>query len=109
MNNEKAVIIESYKAVLKTESLKQNKLQVITAAGIFFGDINADEQNIGHVCFESLDNAINEFCKKSEIKNLTKTYITLYNVELLQNGGKINMSAVNIFIDDIIGISIGNK
>ncbi len=109
MNKGKAAIIESYKAVLKTEGLKHNKLQIITAAGVFFGDINADEQNIGHICFESLDKAIDEFCKKSEIENLTKTYITLYNVELLQNGGNIKMSAVNIFIDDIIGISIGNK
>lgn len=108
MNQAKAIMFEGYRALLKNEDLKHNKIQVVTAAGIFYGDIKAEEQDKGHLLFELINKSINDICDENKIEKIDDTYITLYNVELLQNGGKIKMHAINIFIDDIIGISIGN-
>lgn len=47
MNQAKAIMFEGYRALLKNEDLKHNKIQVVTAAGIFYGDIKAEEQDKG--------------------------------------------------------------
>ena len=107
MNKEKAIILNAYKTVLNNEGFKENKLHVITAAGIFCGNVNSDDKNVSQLIFEGINKSLNSASDEVGIKNLTKSFITLYDVELLQNGCKICMQSVNIFIDDIIGLSIG--
>lgn len=107
MNKEKAIILNAYKTVLNNECFKENKLHVITAAGIFCGNVNSDDKNVSQLIFEGINKSLSSASDEVGIKNLTKSFLTLYDVELLQNGCKVSMQSVNIFIDDIIGLSIG--
>lgn len=103
------MLVKIYKALLK-DGLQNNKLQLLTPAGVVCGNIEPNHDDIGQCIMEKKNEAIND-CQ-TEQKNtqvvLTESFITLYDAVLIQGNSQVRFYSIDIIIDDIIGITIGN-
>ena len=101
---------------------KLNKLVIHTANGIYIGTLKepidstnyevTDEDdilNVYHkVLYEQIDKAEDNMADEIERVSENPITITLENVELHSNNVIIHLPFIEIFIDQIIGISLGS-
>ena len=106
--------ISSYCAIPSMESLENNSISVVTAAGIILGTPIQNEESDENI---QVFNTINDTLEKKyrdkydlQDKQLPGSdgFFTLKNVKLITPGDTIKFNVLNIFYDQVIAITLGN-
>lgn len=101
--------LRAYEKMLSIEEFCNNKIQLITSAGVFYGNLKPDTKNIGQRIISAKNEAISTIVNEhsSDKIDMSDLFVTLYDATLFQGGNQVRFNAVDILIDSIIGISIG--
>ena len=111
MNSFKKEMITAYAYSPEISILDKNNVVLLTPAGIITGKlINPDVKDDMKVeIFTNINNGIiNRFTKDGRAVSGNDGFISLKDAVLLNCGHSVNIGCINVFFDQIIGVTIGN-
>jgi len=92
----------------KYDELRDNKVIVVTSAGVFTGRLMKENSNKDGkaLILDVIERTKEELVETGQVPN--DGYITLEDATLDTNGTKYNFGNIIIFHDQIVGITLGN-
>ena len=115
MQSLKKYLSQYYYSMPLTDSLKYNKLIVITPSGVIMGSpISNDEMSNDANLLATLSlNCVKEYREKNSLEPSQQLdgndgFITLKNVTLQTGEATFNFAVLNVFYDQIVAITVGN-
>lgn len=104
-------------ASIDTDELRDNKIVVSTAAGIFVGNLFSEECTytdsnsvLSHVMVNAFHDVSQSYLKEHSIDSPDNNdgYFCLENVQLVNGNVRTNFPFIVLFYDQVIGITVGN-
>lgn len=109
----KSYMIDSYAKLIQVEELEvdNTNLILLTSLGAIQGThLNADESSKENTLLKKVnDIAENEYFNDNSDVQGNDEYVALENVLLITpNGDKVKFLHLNVFYDQVIGVTVGN-
>lgn len=116
MDSLKKFIISNFSEMPSISGLENNRVMLITAAGIIYGTPAVAEDDLNdpvNLLTKSLDTFANIYHEHNNIPDNTLLdgndgAIALKNVTICTENNKFNTPFLCVFFDQIIGVSLGN-
>ena len=102
-------IIKMFSLATTVEPFEKNSVILLTALGTIVGDLAPEDGagSPGSAIISTLLDKANELHPTDEL-NDNDGYVHLSNARILHAGGQSNLGDIVVFMDQIIGITLGN-